>query len=103
MSNESTICDQIEEIRKRTIAILEALNAKAITFQLPKVHETVADYRLKLADNTYRVLVLGEAIRGKSSFINIGNFRRADFRWSGPEPIEYFILGITRLRPSIRA
>ncbi len=65
MSNESTIYDQIDDIRKGTIAILEALTARAYDFQLIEVPATFADYR-----PIYKVLVVGETKHGKSSFIN---------------------------------
>jgi GTPase SAR1 family protein len=57
-------------VRQETIGILDKLIEKAYQFELPKPPEALQQYRYKLADNTYKVLVLGEAKRGKSTFIN---------------------------------
>lgn len=65
-----TMIQQAEEVRRETISILDDLTGKAQELELPKPPEAIEYYRQKLEENTYRVLVVGEAKRGKSSFIN---------------------------------
>jgi GTP-binding protein EngB required for normal cell division len=62
--------DRIEAVRQGTVCLLENLVEKARAFELPEPPAALEQYRLKLVDNTYNVLVVGEAKRGKSSFIN---------------------------------
>lgn len=61
---------QFETIRQQTLTLLDELTGKAKDFALPAPPEAFASYRQKLVDNTYQVLVVGEAKRGKSSFVN---------------------------------
>jgi GTP-binding protein EngB required for normal cell division len=62
--------EQTEAVRHQAITIIDQLTKKAKSFELPDPPETLALYRNKLEDNHYKVLVVGEAKRGKSSFIN---------------------------------
>jgi GTPase SAR1 family protein len=64
------VTDNIEEIRRQSIAVLHDLTTRAETFELPKPPETLEMYRRKLWSNEYKVLVVGEAKRGKSTFVN---------------------------------
>ena len=43
---------------------------KSKNFELPEPPAVIETYRNKLADNTFQVLVVGEAKRGKSTFVN---------------------------------
>lgn len=70
MSNTNTIPSIIEAIRQRTIQVLEDLAKKSHTFDLPEPPSSLQEHRLKLQANTYNVLVIGEAKRGKSTFVN---------------------------------
>src|SRR5215211_7359099 len=70
MSETSTTNQQAEEIRNESISILDGLTRKSREFELPKPPKEFERYRQRLVENTYKVLVVGEAKRGKSSFIN---------------------------------
>ncbi len=61
---------QVDILRQRTISILEDLAEKTSQFDLPKLPQGLAEYQKKFATNTYSVLIVGEAKRGKSSFVN---------------------------------
>jgi GTPase SAR1 family protein len=60
----------IDAVRADSIACVDKLVEKARTFELPSPPEGLEAYRRKLLDNTYQVLVVGEAKRGKSTFVN---------------------------------
>lgn len=62
--------EQIEAIRLQVSTILNDLIVQTQKFHLPPLPTSLEDYRQKLASNTYNVLVVGEAKRGKSSFVN---------------------------------
>lgn len=68
--DQSQTIDRAESIRADTIAILADLAAKSDQFELAASPEALGALHTKLVDNTYRVLVVGEAKRGKSSFVN---------------------------------
>jgi GTPase SAR1 family protein len=70
MDGISNTPDRIEVVRQGTIGLLETLVKKARAFALPEPPAALEQYRLKLVENTYNVLVVGEAKRGKSSFVN---------------------------------
>lgn len=70
MSYGNTVQNRIEAVRQGTIAVLEGLAEKANTFQLPAPPTILEDYCGKLKANNYQVLVVGEAKRGKSTFVN---------------------------------
>lgn len=54
----------------RTIALLQNIDRKAEEYELPKPPETLSWIQKKLEDNSYLLLVTGEAKRGKSTFVN---------------------------------
>ena len=62
--------EQIEEVRQRTVAVLDGLIAKSKEFELAEPPEALKRRAQKLRENTYEVLVVGEAKRGKSTFVN---------------------------------
>jgi ribosome biogenesis GTPase A len=64
------ISPQAEEIRKQTITAIRDLTGKCAAFELPAAPPALSSVAQKLEANTFRVLVVGEAKRGKSSFIN---------------------------------
>jgi GTP-binding protein EngB required for normal cell division len=61
---------QIEGIRRQTIAVLDDLIARAREFELADPPPALEWHRRKLRENAYKVLVVGEAKRGKSTFVN---------------------------------
>lgn len=69
MSQPSYTPDRSESLRQETIALLQNLAEKARAFALP-FPEALEQYRLTLLLNSYKVLVVGEAKRGKSTFVN---------------------------------
>src|SRR5918998_5368526 len=62
--------EQIEEVGQRTVAVLDGLMTKSKEFELAEPPEILKRYAQKLRENTYTVLVVGEAKRGKSTFVN---------------------------------
>jgi ribosome biogenesis GTPase A len=64
------VTEQIEGIRRQTVAVLDDLIAKAGEFELADPPAALGRYREKLRENAYKVLVVGEAKRGKSTFVN---------------------------------
>lgn len=62
--------DRIETLRLNTISLLAELMEKTKKFELPEPPEAMEMHRQKLQENTYKVLVVGEAKRGKSTFVN---------------------------------
>jgi len=61
--------DTIETLRQEILAVLAEISQRAMAFELPP-DEGLAHYHQQLQDNQYTVLVVGEAKRGKSSFVN---------------------------------
>lgn len=59
-----------DQVRLETISLLEQLQQSSSTAQLPDVPAEVEVCRNKLVENRYQVLVMGEAKRGKSTFVN---------------------------------
>jgi hypothetical protein len=57
-------------ITRDTIALLDDMTASARTAELPAPPYALQHLRARLADDTYHVLVVGEAKRGKSTFVN---------------------------------
>jgi GTP-binding protein EngB required for normal cell division len=70
MAQANAVLDRAEAIREKTLAILSSLTETAHAFGLADPVSNLAQYEKKLADNTYQVLVVGEAKRGKSTFVN---------------------------------
>lgn len=68
MSIEGQTNDQAAGLRGQTLSILSLLTDKAKAFDLsPPVFE---EYSRQLGEDKYKVLVVGEAKRGKSTFVN---------------------------------
>src|SRR5215210_9027 len=61
---------QVEGIRQQTVAVLDELISRAGEFELADPPPVLDLCRRKLRENAYKVLVVGEAKRGKSTFIN---------------------------------
>jgi len=59
-----------ELMRYQTIALLYRLTTKADELELPKPSMALTSARHQLEENRYNVLVVGEAKRGKSTFVN---------------------------------
>lgn len=70
MSNANSVPGEIEALRQKTIHALEKLAEKSHSFGLPNPPSFLEDHLLKLKANSYNVLVVGEANRGKSTFVN---------------------------------
>ena len=73
MVTGNTLPQQIASVRHDTITLLGDITEKAKGLLLPeptKLPPVLEDYRRRLIGNAYQVLVVGEAKRGKSSFIN---------------------------------
>jgi len=70
MSTPEQMQQQIENVRKSAIEIIDQQLERAEDLELPAQPPTLAPARKKLEENNYRVLVVGEAKRGKSSFVN---------------------------------
>src|SRR5918997_4303057 len=68
--NPGNKTEQTEGIRKQSVAVLGALTAKAGEFELGEPPQALGRHRRRLRENTYKVLVVGEAKRGKSTFVN---------------------------------
>ncbi len=70
MTYPSNVTEQIEGIRRQSVAVLDDLIARAGGFELADPPAALGRYRQKLRENAYKVLVVGEAKRGKSTFVN---------------------------------
>lgn len=70
MTQLDTVTEQIEAIRQESIKVIEKLSEKRLEFELAEPRAALDLYREKLRENTYKVLVVGEAKRGKSTFVN---------------------------------
>ena len=70
MAQANTVSDRAEVVREKTMAILSSLTETARDFGLPDPSANLAQFGKKLADNAFQVLVVGEAKRGKSTFVN---------------------------------
>src|SRR5215213_2639739 len=64
------VTEQIERVRFQAATVLRYLAEKGKEFDLPEPPRALALYRRKLQANEYSVLVVGEAKRGKSTFVN---------------------------------
>lgn len=69
-SHLSNAASRLEEIRLSAIAVIEDLARKSREFELGELPTALEWYRQKLVEHTYKVLVVGEAKRGKSTFVN---------------------------------
>ena len=57
-------------LRRRTISLIDSACDQAEEAGIPVPDERLGRYRRTLEENAYRVLVVGEAKRGKSTFVN---------------------------------
>jgi GTP-binding protein EngB required for normal cell division len=64
------LAERAEAIRQKALTVLKALAEKGREFALPEPPAGLDLFRSKLEENTYQVLVVGEAKRGKSTFVN---------------------------------
>jgi GTPase SAR1 family protein len=62
--------DRAEGVRGKTLALLANMADDGKAMALPEPPPGMAQVRRKLEDNTYQVLVVGEAKRGKSTLVN---------------------------------
>ncbi len=62
--------DRAEEVRRKTLAVLATMAEDGKSMALPDAPPGLEQVRRKLEDNTYQVLVVGEAKRGKSTLVN---------------------------------
>lgn len=70
MSHASTLADRAAQTRQKTLALLGSLTEKSRAFGLAEPPPVLEECRTKLEENSYQVLVVGEAKRGKSTFVN---------------------------------
>ncbi len=70
MTSSADTPGQTEGVRQQTVAVLDELIARADEFELAGPPPALESYREKLRENSYKVLVVGEAKRGKSTFVN---------------------------------
>jgi predicted GTPase len=70
MDRLNKVHERAETARRKAIKALERLAEKGVRFDLPAPQPALEQCRIKMAENRYKVLVVGEAKRGKSSFIN---------------------------------
>lgn len=70
MSQTNQRTDPAEAVRVETTALIDRLTEQGREFELPQPPEALAAYRQRLFEGRYKVLVVGEAKRGKSTFVN---------------------------------
>ena len=70
MSAPNATAKQRETLRQGVLAILQQLAEQGRTLELPSPAPALAEYRQRLTGDGYTVLVVGEAKRGKSTFVN---------------------------------
>jgi GTPase SAR1 family protein len=70
MTATADLLAQTERLRCRTLDLLSQMEEHGQRLGLPPFPDLLQFCRQKLQENIYRVLVVGEAKRGKSSFIN---------------------------------
>jgi len=66
----SAVLKQADEIRHDLLSLGNELKTKSRSFELPKPDDYLLKLLDELDDNTYQVLVIGEAKRGKSTLVN---------------------------------
>jgi len=70
MIQANNTADRSERVRRKTLAMLSALVDEGKAAALPEAPPGLEQVRRKLQENTYQLLVVGEAKRGKSTLIN---------------------------------
>ena len=66
----SSILESIDSLRQQTVDLLKHFEQTWTAADLPERTQAVVAYHEKLTENSYKVLVVGEAKRGKSTFVN---------------------------------
>ncbi|MEJ5343104.1 MAG: dynamin family protein [Thermogutta sp.] len=66
----SKVLKQADDIRRELLSLGDDLKKTARSFELPKPDEHLVKLLDELDDDTYQVLVIGEAKRGKSTLVN---------------------------------
>src|SRR5207247_231307 len=64
------VATRAKVVRHKTLALVDQLAERGRVFELPRPPAALAECRRKLGDENYKVLVVGEAKRGKSTFVN---------------------------------
>jgi GTPase SAR1 family protein len=62
--------NRITQLQTQTVQLIDDQTAAAHEFGVPKPPDSIAAVRARLAAQEYNVLVVGEAKRGKSTFVN---------------------------------
>jgi GTPase SAR1 family protein len=70
MNSKGWAQEQVDNLRKSTVEVIQQLVTKGEDLEFPAAPEGLLRAKVKLADNRYRILVVGEAKRGKSTFVN---------------------------------
>jgi GTP-binding protein EngB required for normal cell division len=70
MGEASPLQTRIKEIRNETLSLIDIFSKKGPELELPAPKPALASCRDKIDQDRYKVLVVGEMKRGKSSFIN---------------------------------
>lgn len=70
MAELSTVLQRADQIRRELLSIGRGLLVKARSFEIPEPDNGLPMALDQLDDNTYQVLVIGEAKRGKSTLVN---------------------------------
>lgn len=74
MSSKPPIQDEVIEsaaaLRRRIEAMMNEMVASGVRLGMPEPPPGLDEAKTRMRENTYRVLVMGEAKRGKSTFIN---------------------------------
>jgi GTP-binding protein EngB required for normal cell division len=70
MNPTTSFEERAEAVRRQTLTVLQALRQKGRAFELPEPPAALGPLERKLTANEYEVLVVGEAKRGKSTFVN---------------------------------
>jgi GTPase SAR1 family protein len=70
MTDQKTLFEKADGIRHRLVSVVKQLTDTGRKYELPPPSEQLTDLVKRLEENTYQVLVIGEAKRGKSSLVN---------------------------------
>jgi GTPase SAR1 family protein len=66
----TSVVARIDRLRYQLGGVIADMSARAAAYELPPAPEGLSPISAKLAENSYSVLVMGEAKRGKTSFLN---------------------------------
>lgn len=70
MNTATSIQARFDTVRQATVDLVTSLEQTTAELDLPALPQALLDSRLNVQANEYQVLVVGEAKRGKSSFVN---------------------------------